>query len=169
MAEGKVINIVIVSKLSMATIKAQPAKYATDEGAPIAVVYGQATGIKEVVDKVRGDVYHALVGQFEAQNLNTGEVFRSGQLYLPTGIHEMVEDAVKKLEGDTDFVTFALQIRALKAANKSGYSYEAQSLMKATQVDPLDDLRANLEASVPKQLTASTPAPKPAKAANKKK
>jgi hypothetical protein len=160
MTGGKVVDITIVSKLSMRTIKTQPAKFATAEGRPIAVVYGQATAIKEVVDKVRGDVYHALVGQFEAQNLQSGEVFRSGQLYLPTGIHEMLEDAVKKLETDTDFVSFAIQLRAVTAKNPAGYSYEAQNLLKTTHVDPLDDMRAQLEGTEQPKLPAPAKTPK---------
>lgn len=140
----------LVAKITMKTLGVSPAKHATDKGAPIAVVMGMASGIKEVVDKVRGDVYHALVGEFEAENLETGEVFRSGVLYLPAGIHDMVEGAVKKLQGESDFVQFALQINVIKSASSAGYAYQAKSLIQNRQVDPLNDLRASLATSAEK-------------------
>lgn len=155
--KAQVIAPNMVSKLTMRTIKIQPTKHATDKGAPVAVVIGYARGIKEVTDKVRGDVFHALVGEFEAQNLETGEFYRSGVLYLPAGIHDMLESSVKKLEGETDFVSFALQILAVKASNPAGYSYEAKSLMPAKAVDPLEELRAELGGGTQsKALPAST-------------
>ncbi len=139
-------DVNIVSKLSMKTIRVNPAKFATDSGAPIALVYGQLTGIKDVVDKVRGDVYHALLGSFEGQNLETGERFRSGVLYLPAGIHDMLSASVAKLPEDDDsaYVEFGLEIRAVKAKNPAGYSYEAKSLLKPKASDPLEQLRALL-------------------------
>lgn len=150
-------EVTLISKISMRTIKALPARLASEEGTPIAVIFGMASGIKEVVDKVRGDVYHALTGQFEAQNLDTGDVFQSGQLYLPTGIHETVEASVRKLESENDYVTFALQIRSVKATNPAGYSYQAVNLMPAKAVDPLGAMRGELG-------TTSQKAPKTVKA-----
>jgi hypothetical protein len=167
MADGKVVEISLISKISMRTIKTTPAKAATEDGTPIAVVYGMAFGIKEVVDKQRGDVYHALVGQFEAQNLQTADVFQSGQLYLPTGIHESLESAVQRLENESDYVQFALQILAIKASNPAGYSYQAKNLLASKQVDPLEEIRALIGGSVKTPLLES-PAKK-ADARRKKK
>src|SRR5271169_1061475 len=113
-------DVKVVSKLSMRTIKTQPAKFASEAGTPIAVIYGQANKVKDVLDKVRGDIYHALSGTFEGINLDTKEVFRSGVLYLPAGIHEMIENPVKKLTEESDFVQFALELRAVKASNPAG-------------------------------------------------
>lgn len=163
---GEVVEVSLISKITMRTIKTQPAKHASDEGTPIAVIFGMASGIKEVVDKVRGDVFHALTGQFEAQNLETGEVFQSGVLYLPAGIHESVEASVQKLESETDYVAFALQMKAVKATNPAGYGYQAVNLMAAKAVDPLASIRGEL--TIPAATKALTDG-KPAKAAKSTK
>lgn len=173
--EGQIVEVSLISKMSLKTLKTSPAKHASESGTPIAVIFGMASGIKEVVDKVRGDVYHALTGEFEAQNIETGERFRSGVLYLPAGIHEMIEAPVKKLESESDYVAFALQMLAVKSSNPAGYSYQARNLMPSKQVDPLEELRSQLSGGIPSpQLTAGatgnqTPAKSaPAKSAKKR-
>lgn len=158
-AQGEVQEVSLISKISMRTIKTLPAKFASEKGTPIAVIFGMANGIKEVMNKDSGEVYHALRGQFEAQNLDTGEIFQSGVLYLPAGIHDAIESAVGKLEAENDYISFALQIKSVTAATKAGYSYQAVNLMAAKAVDPLAELRGELENKAPKALEA----PKPAK------
>lgn len=155
----------MIGKISMRTIKTTPAKQATEgESTRIAIVFGQATGIKEVVDKARGDVYQALSGTFAAKNEISGEEFQSGLLYLPAGIHAMVESAVKTLDGETKSVNFALGINVVTASNPAGYSYEAVNLIPAMVVDPLDEMRKAIEASAPaKALPAETAAKTDAK------
>lgn len=138
-------DVRVIGKITMRTIKVQPSKHANEKGASIAKVYGQAFETKEVIDKVRGDVFVALVGNFEAVNEESGEVFRSGVLYLPAGIHDMLTSAVSK-KGESEYVQFALDIRAVKASNPAGYSYEARSLTPASTVDPLDQLRNGIAA-----------------------
>lgn len=163
MANPEVQNPNFVSKISMKSIGVSPAKHATDKGTPIAIILGMASGLKDVVDKVRGETFHALVGEFEANNLETGEVFRSGVLYLPTGIHDMIEGGVKKLQGESDFVQFALQIIAVKANNPAGYTYQAKSLVPSQTVDPLTKLRQSLSTSTAPALPApAKPESKPA-------
>ncbi len=156
MSKPEVLTPNLVSKITMKTIGVKPAAHATDKGTPIAVVFGTASAIKDVVDKIRGDVYHALVGEFEAENLETGETFRSGVLYLPAGIHDMLEGSVKKLESETDFVQFALQILAVKATNAAGYGYQAKSMIPSRTVDPLTEMRAVLSGPTLAALPAST-------------
>ena len=130
----------------MSGIKVIPQKHINvGKSTPIAQVYGKASGIKPVVDKDRGEVFNSIVGNFEAVNLETGEVYNSGVLYLPSGIHAMVENAANKLAKDsTETVDFALEIRVVQSANKAGYSYEAVNLIPAALVDPIATIRAQI-------------------------
>ncbi len=150
-------DIMLINKITMKSIKTQPGKMATEKGAPIANVYGFISGSKTVVDKVRGESFNALVGQFEAENLDTGERFQSGVLYLPKGIHETLESIASKLTQESDSVKFAIQVYAVTASNPIGYSYSAKNLFAPAGVDPLDELRA----AMPTQK--SLPAPVEAK------
>lgn len=126
----------IISKISVKTIGCNPSA-AKSEGKDVqlAKVYGVARGTINKVDQ-RGDPVVGLTGEFEAVNLGTGEVFRSGVLYLPSGIHEMVANSVK--EGDTEF---ALGIVASPASNPIGYSYKAVPLLEPAANDPMAALR----------------------------
>jgi len=149
----------ILTKMSIATIGANPSVVKTEEfvksGAsshPIARIYGIATGLVFKVDPKTGDVQTAVSGNFEAANLATGEVFRAGVLWLPSGIQELLINAVDTGAVDANGkpvyndVKFGFQINAHPAKNPIGYSYSAEQLIDATQNDPLADLRAELPA-----------------------
>jgi len=140
----------------------------------LAIIFGEASGIKQVDDPTHGTTHEAIVGRFQANNAETGEMTRSGMLYLPKGIHETITSAVKNAE-EGELVRFALEVRAVRADNPAGYSYEAVPLLKPSEHDPLGELAAQLLAGrETKALPASAPqqappAPAPAgKAAPKK-
>jgi hypothetical protein len=105
----------------------------------ICVIIGKATGTKQGED-ANGAIWSALIGTFQGTNLQTGEVFRSGKLFLPSGIHESIEAAVGQLkEGGS--VNFAIEFRRVEAENPIGYSYQAVNLLPVeTQEDTLGDL-----------------------------
>ena len=135
----------LIGKITMRTIGLTPAKHVAADGKVVAVaqVYGIAQKIQIVEDKVRGDSFESIRGQFEAVNLETGEVYQSGTLYLPSGIHDLVASAVKGLDPDDRkaAIRFKLEIGVVKSTNPAGYSYEARNLVNASEVDPLADLR----------------------------
>jgi hypothetical protein len=131
-----------VSKLTVATIHCNPAKVVkAGEATPIAHIFGKASAIKIVSDKLTGQAYEALQGQFEAHNLETGEVFNSGVLYLPAGIHDVVLSQVKGLQNETDSIGFAMELCVVVASNPRGYSYEARDVMPPKLEDDLSEYR----------------------------
>lgn len=165
MAEKK--EVVIISKMSVAMLKCNPrvAAVGKDEPAvkvPICRIYGKADGTKATEDKVTGTIHVALTGLFEGENLKTGDIYRSGKLYLPKGVHEMVESAVAKLDSKAgDTVNFALEISVVTATNPIGYSYESKNLIATKETDELESLRNELPAFVaPKALGDGKPAKK---------
>jgi hypothetical protein len=140
--------IIIVSKMSIKTIGCNPRAAAAMEhgkGNFIALcrIYGMATGSKAIEDSTSGVIHQPLTGNFEAQNFQTNKIIRSGILYLPKGIHDMILEAVGQLK-PKESVNFALELRAVPASNPIGYSYEAIPLIKPVEVDPLEAMRQAL-------------------------
>jgi hypothetical protein len=132
----------MVAKLSMKNAGLSPRMvHSKEEGEPLTLcrIYGLAEGTKQVDDTVHGRTFMALVGRFQAVAPN-GTVTRSGVLYLPSGIHDNYTSAMKDVpEGES--LRFAIEIRAVKAENPAGYSYEVIDLLPPAEADPLNDIR----------------------------
>jgi hypothetical protein len=124
----------------------------------IAVILGKATGIKTGEDAT-GKVWEAITGTFQGHNTNTGEIFRSGKLFLPQGIHESIVSAVRSLpEGGS--VKFAMKFTRVEADNPIGYSYQVVELLpKEIEQDELSDV---MKAVAPKFAAALPVAEVPA-------
>lgn len=165
MAEKAESTVSEIGKITMATIGAGAiAKTVAAEGKGEAVcarLFGMATGIK-LKTAANGDVFESIVGSFEAVNAATGEVFQSGVLYLPAGLHERVAEALKADDAPSS-IEFGIEVIAYHAKNPQGYSWKAKQLFKPSAADPLASLRDNaLTGFVPKAL------PAPEKAGKKK-
>lgn len=153
-------EVSIISKMSVKTLGCNPRLARDEQRRPLCRIYGMATGTKVQEDKVQGNIFVSLTGNFEGVNLENGEVYRSGKLYLPNGIHEVIESAVKKLaDGAGESVQFALEIHSVIATNPIGYSYEAKNLVRAEIADELETLRGKL----PEVKVKALPAPAGAK------
>jgi hypothetical protein len=155
MSETEVVGL---SKMSIKALGCNPKLAgALPEGSKevvrLCVIGGKASGVKHGED-LQGRTWTALIGTFEGVNIENGETFQSGKLFLPSGIQESVEAAVAKADGND--VSFAFELRAVKANNPIGYSYQAVSLMPPAEVDTLSDVRATF-------VKALAPAAVPAK------
>jgi hypothetical protein len=144
----------IVSKLTPAVMKFNPGRAKVDDKKVLlGRVYGIASGVKQV-KAGNGDVHFALTGDFRGVNSDTGINYRSGVLYLPAGIHDMLQAAV---DGGLDEngkpiyrdVKFGIDLFAAPAKNPIGYSYEATSVIKAVEADPLAELEAEMNEAKP--------------------
>jgi hypothetical protein len=153
----------MVGKITISNLGCIPAAAVVEgQTSPIARIYGIASGIKSVVDKNRGDVYESITGSFEGVNLKTGNIYQASVVYLPAGIHGLLENAVKGIvdeAGKQQFnsVKFALEIGVVKAKNPAGYSYEAKSLVPAVVDDPLAEMRTAISGHGAKQIEAGKP------------
>jgi hypothetical protein len=148
MSEKKGVNI--ISKMAVKSLGCNPRKV-DKENSPLALcqIFGKADGIK-VGEGRDGRVWQCLTGNFAGVNLVTGDEYRSGKLFLPGGIQEVIENAVKSLGEGTDVtVRFGLQISAVVADNPIGYSYVARNLMPIATGDELSDLRKAIESGEP--------------------
>lgn len=138
------------AKLSLGTLGCKGALVlALPEGEnkiAIARFYGKVSDVKQQINKDTGEAWTFLQGNFEGVNMQTGLVLRSGKLYLPKGVMEVMETAVAALKAEENpnknaSISFGFEIRAIKATNKAGYSYEAASLKQPSEEDELKAIR----------------------------
>lgn len=132
-----------LTKLTLKGMGCRPGRAAADgKKVALARVFGIATEVKAKED-AKGQIFEAISGTFEGVNLETGESFRSGLLFLPGGLHETV---TAQLRQGPAAVKFSLEISAIPASNPIGYSYSAKSLIPDIGQDALADLRQALPA-----------------------
>jgi hypothetical protein len=165
-------NEALITKMSVKTLGCKPTGgLPADDSKPndLCIIAGKAVGYK-MGEGNDSKLWCALIGSFRGTNLATGQSFRSGKLFLPSGIQEVVEGAVRGLTAEGGNVKFAFRIASVKATNPIGYSYQATSLIPMTaEEDTLSDLIAILPGvSGYKQIEApATESEKPSKAAKK--
>lgn len=148
----------LISKLSVKGIGCVP--IGRKEATRLCIVVGKATGIKTGDQKSKdGEIigkWSALHGVFQAKNLESGEVFRSSKLFLPGGIHEVVEEKVKALGESGGTVEFALEIRSIESSSPAGYKYQAVPLIEPKESE--DELASLVAASEGRKMLEA-PAP----------
>jgi hypothetical protein len=132
----------IISKISTKTVGANLTNAKTDV-LDLYLVYGVASGV-EKVETAYGDSTK-LTGQFEAVNKETGEVFISGQLYLPASVASLIagklKSASKEIDSDTVSVQFAFSIGTKPAKTNVGYEYTVKEEIEPDGLDSLSELR----------------------------
>lgn len=134
----------ILSKITLKNTGCKPLRAKLEEKqVPLCQIYGVAGGTKVKVDN-KGEAFESIVGDFECVNLETNEAYRSGVLYLPGGLHDMLASAFTG-ENKATNVEFAIEISSRPASNPIGYEYVARQLVKADRADPLDALRNKLK------------------------
>lgn len=139
-----------VAKLTVKTLGCNPIMVKTlpPEQTKLALcrLFGKAAEVKTMQSKDPAGnptVHTFFVGIFEGMNLQDGTVLRSGKLFLPKGISEVVENAINTAQAKDDkaSVSFAFEIRSVKATNPIGYSYEAVALKDPAAEDELAEMR----------------------------
>lgn len=159
----------IIGKMSVKTLGCNPRKVTSfDDGAApldLCTIMGFANGFKHGEDPKSATIWTCLTGEFEGVNLQTGESYRSGKLFLPAGIQDVVEAPLKQAAADKKEVVirFAFSISAVKASNPIGYSYEARPLLTPQEDDSLAQLRKQIYGAqnAPAQLPAPAPVAAP--------
>jgi len=95
----------------------------------------------------------ALVGQFEATNIDTGEVFVAPQCFLPEPMNGMIAASLEQVDKDgkriNSSVQFAIEVGVKKADNQIGYEYTAKEIMKSDAADPLASIRDVITKALP--------------------
>ena len=132
----------LLTKLTLKGMGCKPDMVKAQEDATkpllLARIYGIARSLKHKESK-EGVVHVAIIGEFEGVNTSTGEVYNAGVLYLPAGIHELLEAPLSK--EDAEAIEFGFDIYSVTASNPIGYSYQAKPLIKPRENDALSALR----------------------------
>jgi hypothetical protein len=138
-------KVSLLSKLSTATVYGRIERPA--DGAPpkaLFNIYGVTHSIKR--GQTTMGEYTAFLGNFEAVNLDTGEIFAGGKAFLPRVVEEMVVGALASAQAGGDVsasVQFALQVGIrTEPKNAYGYVYTCTPLVEIAQGDVLQHLRA---------------------------
>ena len=106
-------------------------------------VYGHA--MKTKTGSTDYGSWTALVGRFEAVNLETGEVFESPQCFLPEPHNTMIQVSLEELDDDgnrvNNSVGFSIEVGVKPSDVPIGYEYTTKENVKADVADPLASLR----------------------------
>lgn len=159
-----------VNKLTIKTLGCIPSLVKAlkpEQGTKLAIcrMYGKASKVSYQPDKDAGKFFTVFMGNFEGINLQDGTVLRSGKMFLPPGIQEVVENAIKSAQAKdaNASISFAFEIRAVQATNPIGYSYEAAALKNPEAEDELAEMRgviAKLPTFEQKKLAEAKGSPK---------
>lgn len=145
----------IITKLSPKTCGCEPKKVAANlkndgDSAPLLALFGNVTGVKS--GESNFGPWLKFVGSIAAQNLITGEFFRSGAAFLPEVATQLLLPAVESAEGA---VQFGFQIDIKKdEASSVGYQYTVKPLLPMETSDPLLLMASEIESNFPVALPA---------------
>ena len=121
-------------------------------------VYGIATKTKS--GSTDYGSWTALVGRFEAINIETGEVFEAPVCFLPEPLNTMIAEALDETvtEGEGDdakevrvntSVQFSVEVGIKPSDVPIGYEYMTKENVKADTADPLASLREVTQKTLP--------------------
>lgn len=122
-------------------------------------VFGIATKTKS--GSTDYGMWTALVGRFEAVNIETGEVFEAPQCFLPEPLNTMIAEALEQTETETDdegvetetrvntSVGFSVEVGIKPSDVPIGYEYTTKENVKADTADPLAALRDQTAKTLP--------------------
>ena len=117
-----------------------------DDNLEIARIVGIATS-SEIKTTKYGDSIK-FMGQFEAQNVVTGQKYRAKILYVPSIAQDMIDTMMQAVPaGEECNVQFAIAITAKFRDTEEGtrFAFHANSLLKTTRApDLLDEIAGNL-------------------------
>jgi len=134
----------LIKKISPKTVVGSPA--VPEKAVALFTVIGIASGVKTGPSPY-GE-YVALTGQFEATNLETGEMYAAPVCFLPDPLQGMIVAKLRTPDSDGNLVTvqFGVEVGIKPAKTATGYEYSVRELVEADRNDPLADLRKALPA-----------------------
>jgi len=97
------------------------------------------------VGKTTYGEYIRFRGNFEAVNLETGQMYQSGALILPAIAESLLYGAAASLE-EGSALRFAFEIGIKPSKSPTGYDYTVTPLVEGSENDPLADLRSQVKA-----------------------
>ena len=139
----------LIRKISAKSVcgKVEKPKKAT----PLFIVFGIASKTK--AGNSDFGPWTALLGQFEATNLETGEVFQAPQCFLPEPMNSLIATQLEATdeEGNREVnsVQFSVEVGVKPNETPIGYEYTTKTVVKSDEADPLAALRNASKAALP--------------------
>jgi hypothetical protein len=134
-----------ISTVKLGFEKAQIRELCKSAPAGLYQVYGVATGMTQ--GQTDMGEYVKFTGQFEVQNLVTGEILRSAQLFLPDAVSALLESQLTTEASAEGFkgVQFAFEVGAIYSKDSATeYEYTTKNLMPESESDLLSSMRKML-------------------------
>lgn len=131
-------------------------------------IFGVANGVKEYVDKNSGEIRYGLKGEFggisSRKETDGIEDARSKVCYLPDVAQQDVISKIAEVDPETGkpnvkgSVEFAFDIYAVKRETAAtGYVFDVDQLITVAENDPLANMFAKIEKSMPVAMALSGP------------
>lgn len=156
----------VISKISTKTLKAFPKMVIVKDadGKDVSRASGEQTLFRvlgRAVETKTGNSdfgsFTKFIGDFRATVKETGEIFQSSALFLPSSITGILASAVAG--AGVGGVEFAFDIGVKPADSAVGYEYTIKTLIETPKdQDPLAKLLAQVEASAPLLAAPAAPA-----------
>lgn len=140
----------IINKISPKTCKIKPEMELVEiDGKQVPRAKGEQhllriIGVANDLKKGMGEhgPWVAFVGNFEATNVVTGEVFRSSKCFLPESFTGMLAASVA--DNKDGNVQFAVDVGVKPATTMIGYEFTVKPLLEVSDSDPLTLLKNSL-------------------------
>jgi len=95
----------------------------------------------------------SLLGQFEATNIDTGELFIAPACFLPEPLNSMIAASLEETDDEgkqvNRSVQFAVEVGYKPNETAIGYEYTTKEIVESDQADPLAALRAEAKKGLP--------------------
>jgi len=135
----------LLKKLSFKTVVGKVnRRELPEDGSPMLVMRVIGVANKLVTGNSDYGTFAGFLGNFEATNVASGEVFRSGKMFLPTVCSSLLEAAIAANNGAN--VEFGFDIGVKEADNSVGYEYTATPIIEASETDPVSLLKSRISA-----------------------
>lgn len=149
-SRGSMTTLTSKKRLTVKDIYGTPKKLGDDSDVlEIVRITGIVSSIRETEDKYSpGHIRLALVGEFEAVNVSSGDIFYGPKAFLPYQAQTEIQRVFR--ESNSKKVHFAYSISYKNSATRTGYEYVCRALIKTAYYDSLVNLRPNLKAKTKK-------------------
>lgn len=133
----------LFKKISVKTICGKPKAPEPGKVKWLMEVFGVASGIKKgETDK---GPWYAFTGAFQAMNMDTGQIARSGVLFLPDVAGNLLLGELDREENKAVEFAFRIGVRG-DEDSVTGYVYVAEPLMPVAENDPIELLSRKIKA-----------------------
>lgn len=122
----------------------------------IAAIIGKITGFGEKATQFGNSTF--FIGDFYAQNRETGEIFEGGKIYLPKDVSETIKAAFVNRTAQDEYVKVQLTVSVVKDSGTVGYAYVCRPIKNPQSINERAEMLGQF---------LSLPAPEKKKAASK--